>query len=408
MVFQIWKNKRWYSLLTLFFFSVLLPFFLYLAGWSTFFTKASDILLYIISTFEVLIILCSFLPDRTDKRKRFSYRNKILKIGKLNISWAYIMIFFVFSLSLAENLYVAHSFCPFLQGIDVHVSTMPIVGPLIRVLLPISLAMDYLEFRQNKSFVIVAASFLEILYIVLGIGSRYWFLASMIFFVFFIVFIEKIDMRRISLRLLSFVLLLGVFAIAVVVFVGQKRIGAGSFSSYIQYTGPFSGTLFGEIISWYYGYFPGSYEVLNLSTQAVFEGNIYTDGKIFLMPWESILQIRRFLPYSLESLLSSVTICPNPGMIVPTAFLYFYADFGYFFFITPAFYIGMYWISKQSDTLFGYGVSAFLVTVFCLFSFTDMFSSAIPLWFTIIFWVVQKFLIASTPRISVVTEAVKI
>jgi hypothetical protein len=405
MIFRFFKTRQIFNLLNLFFFSVIINFCLFLSKWSPFITECNWISYYIIGTFEILVIGASFLPCKSPAFQAYRFHIKNLKLKKITIRWAYLFVLGVVCLSAYENHALSGSFFPALKGIDVHTDSIKTIGPLIRACLPISYIFSYLEFRETHSPFIVIFTIFEVFYMIVGVGSRYWFLSSIIVAVYFVLFANKIDRQKNSLLTIIKLVALLCGVGLVLVLAGEKRIGSLPYSSYIQYNGPFSNTAFGEILAWYYGYFPYSFQNLNLSVAYVYDGNLFTGGKLFWMPFAYVSQIRYFLPFSYDTLLSNIRLLPNGSATVPTAFLYFFADFGFFYFITPGFYILIYWVSKNADSVLGYGFAAMMASVFWLFSFGDMFQWGLPILFFLILWLAQTLFIKKEPSVSYFEES---
>ena len=391
-----------FSVTNIFFLSVVVNFWLYLAGWSSFITPCFDVTYYVVGMFQLLVICFSVLTEGKDFAvKNYVYDVKTLKLKNITIHWSRVFLVALIFLSAIENLYCSYSLFPFLSGIDTHVSVMPIVGPFMRAFTPIVYIFTFIDYKNTKSKLTILLAGLTILYLLLGSGSRLWSLISLAVTFIFILFFTKKDREPISWS--SFVkgaLVLLVCVIFAYV-VGEKRINGTQYSTLIDYRGPFSGTKFGELLSWYYGYFPFSFNNLNLSLQNIIESNLFTSGKFFFVPFNSILKISYFLPYTEESLQNFVRVVSLGSASVPTAFCYFFADFGYFFFVTPLFYLFSYFAGRRFGGVIGNAFSSYMVTVFLFFSFIDIFQTGIPIYFLILIFICTKLFITKREAIRI-------
>jgi hypothetical protein len=384
MVFWFVKTRHLFSIINLLFFSVVLPFCLYLAGWSSFCENCSSITYYVLSVFELLVIGFSFLFEKfSGSGKPFHFEIRNWKLKKITIRWAYVMLIGVLLLAAIENLYVSKTLFPFFHGIDTHTSVMPFVGPFLRAFSPLAYIFAFLEVEQSKKKWIIPVALLTISYQILSSGSRFSFLMEVLVAAFFILFYKRGDQKRANWKSLLWVGAVLVTLVLVVFISGELRIGASiNYSYLIQYKGPLSGTRFGEVLAWYYGYFPMSFRNLNKSLSAVFDSNLYTSGKLFFSPFYDFLKLHYFMPFSTSSVQASVRVISLTAATVPTAFLYFFADFGFLFFLTPAFYFTAYWITKRSHHFIALVFASYMVVVFTFLSFMDVFQNGLPLYCT--------------------------
>jgi hypothetical protein len=397
MVLHFCRTRRLFSLMNLLFFSVIVVFLLYLAKWSPLMGQTNWLTYYVLATFELLVTAASFLPEKGPVSERKSFFVVNLKIKKFVIRWSVFLLTCVLLGSVIENLYLSHSLLPFLSKIDTHVEAMPIVGSLVRASTPVAYIIFYLDYKQTHSKTLLAYCIFVALYLALGSGSRYWFLANAGIFFFFWLFSSRMDLEKMSLRAFGITLAVVFVLSGIVVAMGQFRIGSLNYSDLVQYNGPLAGSTIGEFFAWFYGYFPYSYENLNLSLANIFNGGFYTSGQAFFVPFNAFLKIYKFLPVSSETLLSQMRLSPNGSATVPTAFLYFFSDFGFFFFLTPSFYIFIYWFSKTRDTVLGYGIASSMAMVFLFFSFNDLFQNGVLLEFWLILFICQLLFIRSKP-----------
>lgn len=405
------KQKTFFNLLTLFFFSVIFIFVLYLARWATFLADVFDTTYLILIIFEATLILVSFYPTKK-KDTFFVYEIKNLSLKKITIHWAYVAVIAMLFLAALQNLYLAHDLFPALHNIDIHVSNMPFVSAFVAYGTPICFVMAYLEFQKTKKPLIIFLNCIFFIYLLLGKSSRIQILFSLLSFVYFYLFYRAPVKRKNSILTIIILSLFALLVVAIFALAGNFRIGSASYDELIGYTGPFHGTSLGNVLAWFYGYFPCSYDVLNLSSQNVLENHLYTNGLMSFMPFLTLTKIYKLIGITSSDLLNTSIMIQNSCATVPTAFLYFFIDFGFLYFVIPLALIVIFEFSKKKNDIFWIGLASLLATSFSFYSFQWIDASGGLIYTALLFWVLQKFFVKKSyvkkPEVNIGRMSIKI
>ncbi len=165
----------------------------------------------------------------------------------------------------------------------------------------------------------------------------------------------------------------------------------------IAYNGPLKNTIFSNVMSWFYGYFPYSFYNLNLTLQNIQTNGICTYGKFFVLPFLYATKLYKLTTLDYENLALAVRVITNTSATVATAFFEFYSDFGYLFFLPMMFYCFCMYKFQVRNTLFCQGVYSYCLVCLFLFNFYNIFSSGIPYTFILLWYLYNKLLVREHP-----------
>lgn len=356
--------------------------FFFYRKWSGFIDNKQDI------SFDIIIIslLVIFYLGLIFSKKIDYKKIESIKSFSKTALYLYNIIFVI--LTLIETYLVTGTIAPSIYGIDAHQLSVPIVNIITRNLgLVLILNFIYYTFRRKK-FVI----FLNIIYII------YFFIfrsARMVVFCAFIqllIFIiiyynNKLNLKKISIGLI----------VSIVLVIGGVAIGNYRMSDYgrydvnygeaIKYNGP--NDKFG-IMSSYYGYFPMSFENLDLSIKKAKANNATTYGLNTLAPvLVGIFKLNNTIynyPY-IEYINENRAY--NVGeATVPTGFFEFYLDFGNFIILGLILYIfiTIYFYNRIKKNIFYIFAYSVMGSAWAMMSFQNMLIIPNTLYQIIIFW----------------------
>lgn len=395
LIYSYIRTKKIFTVHTIFFVSIVLNFILYLCNWSSYFAISCQPLTFtIIIVAQILVMFFDFLMlFRTSKDESFvdqSVRLKYFVIGRFKIYPSTVILLITLFLSLIENYIGYGSFFPFLKNVDSHKNTVPIIGTLWRSMYPIGLLSFIYEMKYDKKNVISYMMVVLIFaFLLVGAGSRFWTFINFLTAFLFYFFLNK---KKISKRSKIVILISSVLVCSVFIIMGSARLQSGySYEEAIGYNGPFKGTYFSYIFSWYYGYFPYSFYNLNLTLENIATNNLYTNGQFFIMPFLTTLKLHKIFSIpDYSDLALSVRVITNGSATVATAFFEFYADFQYLFFIPIAFYLFLFYLFERKNALFNKGAYCYFLICWGLFSFYNVISVGIPYTFLLLWFIFCK------------------
>lgn len=357
ILFHIVGKKDYFSILTYTLLGFYLPLFMSFCNWSSYSIQDKGSLFYYICT--CVNIACSIyciLPAKSFNKVKSI---RIVKnVSKIPIE--FINLFYI-ACVLVENVYLSGFLFPSLAGIDVHTGRMPGIY-FITTAVYIVVVADFLEFLATKK-------------------KRYLIYATVSFSINVISKFSRVDAGIASIQvgslLLSYFLskhsntkalgkkFLVLFLCACTVFflankgieIGNNRMNKNGryslvYSKGLGYTGPESDN---ELLAYYYGYFPMSFDNLAYNLQHV-QSNFNGIGlNSFRALYFGILQFDNFLGLDGgEAVKNKIVRCKAAA--VPTIFWDFYYDYDILVFIpilvtfSIAYYLMKQLVDRQSVT----------------------------------------------------------
>ena len=402
LIFSFYKTRRIFTIHNMFFFGVTLNFILYLCNYSIYFTTPCQPITYlIISISQLMVTFFDLLYLNINIRKSknpsvyLKWDIKSLKIGKRNISISSILFIVCLICSIIENIISYNTIFPFLSNIDSHKNSIAILGIIWKTFYPISLFCFYFEYIKGKKkskleYVLLS---ITVIYLLISAGVRFWSFISLISLFIFIKIINKDKIKKISFNKKIFIAIALVILAVIFINMGQTRLQSKyTYMNLIGYIGPLRNSLLGNVISWYYGYFPYSFHNLNLTLLNIENGALYTNGSFFIVPFLYLTKLHHFFNLDYTNLALSVRVITNTSATVATAFFEFYADFHYFFFLPILFYLLLIHRFEKGNTLFCLGAYSYSLVLLFLFNFYNVFSSGIPYTFFLCWWIFNKFI----------------
>lgn len=272
---------------------------------------------------------------------------------------AYVLLFEI------ESYLGSGSFAPALMGIDIHTYSAPIIAFVTRSLYAFVI-MNFLAYTvtKKKRYLSMAA-----ILIALPVVTRNMRITSTVALVQVASFVavyfsavwsgsSKIDiLRNVRKRLqrkkiaVAFVVVVAVsFVCGAALMTNDRMSHYGrydlKYSTEIAYTGP---DFMSDVISVYYGYFPLSFNNLNLSLKhGGAEHNyigLYSYKSLYfgLLQWDNVFGLNPAEPDEADHRVSA-----SPSANVATAFWDYWYDYGYFCFIPIAFMVALCgWITSR-------------------------------------------------------------
>ena len=379
-------DRRIMTLPNLFFVMVVMNFSLYLCNWSDdFIIPCCDQLYVMIIVLEVLFGVYAFVAPPSDFDSiKFSYRP--VKLGSYRVKLSTILLVICIVLSAIEAYYYTGSF--FAGGSESHTSTMPVIGPIKKALIPVSFSLAALEIVDRKNSTVTAPLLcIAAVYMLVCLRSRFWFLISVLCALVVVLNYKKKLFN--SLSVFKKISVGAVIALIIVVFLeyGDARLPY-SYATCIAYCGPFADN---NMVAWYYGYFPYSFYNLNLTLINIDSNSICYLGKFLALPFACVLQIEDVLGLDYNLLTLSTRVITNTAATVATGFFESYADFNEFFFVSIIFMLGLTrWLQKKKN-FFGLVSFSSMFVVWFFMSFMNLFTNGVPLYVMLLSWVVGHY-----------------
>lgn len=387
LLFKAFLDRRLVTLPNVVFVMTVVNFCLYLCNWSTMFVVPCSNSTYLVVLEVELAFTIYALVSKKDfsEDPRLSFK-MITCMGRPLIKLTTLLSLVCLAGFIAENIYTHGSL--FADDSAYHVESMPLVGPVVRGLMPISFSASLLEMIDKKNSIPSTLFFVLLaVYSVIGSRGRFWFMVSAICAVFVLSAYKKNLIRSIPLRY-KFLVVVAVVALANVMFAfGVERM-AQSFSFYIGYNGPFSDF---EPVAWYYGYFPYSFYNLNLTLAHIDFSSTFTNGAFLLLPFVYFLQLDGAFGLSYTDLTLSTRVVTNSAATVATGYYEMYSDFGPLMVVSLFVYLA---ITLHFERGQGFGAlvsSRYMWTVWLFMSFLNIFTAGIPLYVFLFGWLVGRF-----------------
>lgn len=362
-------------------FGVVLPLILYLFKWSKLITvdPTNEFYLILIYFFFFAIFFC--LPSKKNKITSISIKTK-------NNFWITIFSFGYVILYLIENYIGSGTFFPALKGIDIHTYSAPLISYVTRnlfVFLIINI-IAYFDTRERKYLL----QFLIIFMIpFVTRSSRMAMIRALIAVLSFVIFyiinnseIKENTKKRIKKNKKT-IIKISVFTMILVVAMSKftdyrtnqyGKINVYSYADSIKYTGP---QLFSNILAYYYGYFPLSYNNLNINLKYNKFNCNYIGLYTFIGTYYGVLQLDNL--YGLNPYQPSEDEIKLTGSAtVATAFYNYYYDYEIFCFIPMIISFIIYIITraKMNKSIYWLILFFFFTPNFLFYSFQNVFFTA--------------------------------
>lgn len=343
----LWQLKRHdpYNWLTYIILGIYLPLVLYMCGWSTLVYKHISESFYLIFVYFNLMLFAVFLLENLDSRteRGFDQSPFPIVLKKRLIPVEVVNLVVVVAL-LVENYITTGSVVPALVGLQDHTSH---ASGLVYIT-----NSQYFILAADLFFYIVTRRKRYLLYIVVLIllpmvtrASRMSSMLEIVCLLSLYLYLRRyyVNQGKKRPRRTTKQVIIIVFEIAVLAFVINAMVNLGAsrmnhygvydylYSSNIGYTGPM---IFGEAAAWYYGYFPLSFNNLNVNVTFNNSGMSYIGLSSFKSFYYGILHFASFgVPTDIAN---TAKIVINANCTVVTGFWDFWYDFGPLCFIPMA------------------------------------------------------------------------
>lgn len=316
-------KKQYYNIFVFLIGGTYLPLFLYMLDWSSLITKQISNSFYLMFIYLNVITILTFIIFRGKfKYERISYSLKNEKIFfMMNIG--YIVLYFF------ESYIKSGTIIPALKGIDIHTYSAPIIR-YVTTNIYFLLVGNLVFFIGTKKKRYIIQLVILILIPIVTRGARMMVLTACMQVLFFGIYYytcnrkSKIKKKYIVLIALICVMLLGFM----VQYTNYRMNCFGKYNmkyyNTIEYTGP---KFMRNELSVYYGYFPLSFNNLNINMIHKQSGFNYVGMATFRSLYYGILHLNTIFginPYQANKNILITSTSAN----VPTGYYSFYYDFG--------------------------------------------------------------------------------
>lgn len=328
IIWHIFYYKDYFSILTYTLLGIYVPLFMSFLNWSSYSVREKENIFYFIFiSLDLVCIIYCFLPIKRLDRIRD------IEISRKNYTFPLGLVNFVYIICvLIENKYLSGHLFPSLLGIDVHTGRMPGIY-FITTAVYIVVASDILEFISTKQIRYIIYAVLSFLINVISKSSRVDAGIAIVQIGSFLVFYflsKNTDRKAFVKKLVIFLTcsVIGFFAINKGIEIGNNRMNSNGlyqtvYSNGIGYSGPKTTN---EILEYYYGYFPMSFDNLSFNLQHVDSEFNLIGLNSFRCLYFGILQFDNLFNLDGSSAVKN-KIIRCKAAAVPTIFWDFYYDF---------------------------------------------------------------------------------
>lgn len=350
-IYIIWKRKDYFNISTFFMIGIYLPMMLYFMNWSDLIEQGISEYFYMIFFYLNIftILLNSFI------KKSVNYNKVEIEIKKNHIP--VIIINITFSIAcLVENYIGSGFFLPAIHNIDIHTYRASILVYLTSSIFLV-LLVNYIFFIKTKKARYLLWMIFLFLLPVIGKSSRMDAIMGAFGVLCFAIW-ERINHRKINYGIKSrkkirivLIILISALVINFAVSYGNYRMNNYgkyniSYSDGIQYNGP---KFLSKIISVYYGYFPFSFNNLNINIKYTRIDKNFFGVNSFRGIYHGILQLDNIVNLPLNTS-NAAKIIVTRAATVPTGFWDFYYDYGIACFIPIVISLIIFLVIKRKVT----------------------------------------------------------
>ena len=359
LIFLMVLRKDYFSLNTYIILGIYLPMFLSEFNWSFLhISNKPDNYYLLFCVFDIFLIFINFLPQSGLHPKDIQFKKNV-KAKPIEI---YNVLYLMFI--LIENYYASGHFFPSRYGIDIHTARMPYIYAFTTAIYLISV-MNLIEFFVTKKikyiFYIIFLMAFNIITKSARIDSFICAVQLLSMILFYFIYSKKtvkkrdkiIKKKKSKTKIIVIVGIISIIILNVGINVGINRMNSkGKYHlSYakdgLNYKGPSIGNT--EIIAYYYGYFPLSYDNLAYNMMYSTIRPNYIGLSSFRTLYFGVLQFDNF--FGLDGgEATKANVIRSQAAAVATGFWVFYYDFGDLFFIPLFISFIIYYILKRNIT----------------------------------------------------------
>lgn len=270
ILYKIFIKKIFYDYKNIIVIGIYIPLGLYFCRWSEYISVyTSEEFMYIFSLFNFIFLFFNFLELNLNIKNLKIIEYEVKTNNYLIYLNLFYMIFFVY-----ENIYLTGTIYPMLYGIDIHTQSISAATAILitKNTIPIIL-INFLYFEKLRKRKYIIWILFYLFFPVITRGARSNFIKEICILIFFVLCYYRVNIIK-FLRKYIIVIMLGIFVISYATEYRTNKFYSsvkGEYKDWIKYNGPLSKS---KILPNYYGYYPMSFNNLDLSiSDATFKGN---------------------------------------------------------------------------------------------------------------------------------------
>lgn len=327
--------KDYYGVNTFIALGIIIPLILYFLNWSTLITSRRS--LWFDYIFIVLIVVSVFYALAVRNVKlvglRANERIEITSNGRILIPFMNVIYVLAY---LLENYLGSHTLFPNLNHVDIHTYAAPILSYVTSSGFVI-LALDLYNWKATRKVRNLFAFAVVLLLPTISRSARMQMMQAAVQIIALYFFIRNANPRKrhpqnkvlTTIVLTAFVFVGGV---GLMVFTNYRMNHFGQYSlSYTSIIG-YSGPKWLEFLSPYYGYFPLSFNNLNINLLSLHVSHDFLGLYSFACLFFGIFQMDNLFGISTQGAVNGILVT-STAATVPTGFWEFYYDYGILLFI---------------------------------------------------------------------------
>ena len=393
------KNKgKWPLVPLIVFFSVTINFILYLFHWSDAMVEPVYPETYLmITTIQIVFSIYCFLPNQGVKKANF--RTRKISLGNFKILPSCLLLVLCLALCIMENFILFGSLIA--ANSHAHTSAVPILSSVLKGLYPLAGILTFIDYENTKKKSILLLASLVLVYSVIGSQGRFWPICAVLTTVFFmghktykkhgtkaIGWLKNIKLRYKVLGAIGLF-----YSLGYLINMGASRISMFTYSELLKYTGPGNGKNLGELLSWYYGYFPFSFYNLNTTIHSISQLRNYTYGQFLINPYACFFHVDSLLGIDYTLLNKSIRVVQLNVATVATGYYEFFSDFGYFFVIGILVFVIYTRYFEKKKTFLGIACYSYMLLVWVMMSFLNVYTVGIFIYFFVFAFIANKWIV---------------
>jgi len=335
---------------------------------------------------------------------------KNVRAGSASFNFLDVLNIIVLVMVFAESYILSGGyFFPYLSKIDIHVASLGMYSAILRSLDLLVFLVNYLQYYSTNKRLYLFFNTLLIVVNLITNGSRFLvFMMIVSLFVEYLMYNPLKKKRKTWIFIILIFVVIAIFLVISVLRLNNYDLQANiTYKNLILYNGPFSETEFlGELFSTYYGYFPLSFNNLNLSIEKFKSYNFqHSYGQLFLSPLTvGIFKLNKLFDLNYFQAVYDVTEVTNAAATVPTGLFSAYIDFGNLNIVclTLWFLVSLFFVTNiHRSPFFLVNYAGFATFWFTYTNFLDYFLTAVPLYlFILSFMFFQYFTTVEEVNIS--------
>lgn len=401
VIANIIRTKKILTIPTIIFLSVTINFILYLLHWSDAIAEpVYDVTYYVIGMIQLIFSVYATAKNQGISTK-VRYRLKSISLGAIKCNLSTILLLSCLFLCMTENYLMFGGF--FASNSSSHTSSIPLLSPILKALYPVAGIAAFIDFDNTKKKGILLLASVVLIYSVIGAKGRMWTLIALFIVLMYMssrrygaIVRKKSSSWFVMLKLRYKVLLVAavVFSGSYLLNMGATRINTFTYAQLLKYTGPGEGKVYGDILAWYYGYFPFSFYNLNTTLNDIVISGRYSFGQFLLYPYTSFVHVSGILGIDYSTLTYTTRVIQINVATVATGYYEFFKDFGYFFFISVLIYIAITRYFEKRSTYFAKTGYSYMAIVWLFMSFLNVYTVGVVIYFFVIEYCIGRWFAA--------------